>query len=381
VSRVGHTHRLDTARHHRQRAPGVGQDEADVGAARHGPGVHQINGGTGGVEGPFGDRGHRDGAVGRVGGVDEDDGLSPVQFIKDRCEALVTEVGAVGVGHHAHPVQREVVETVGDLSEGGCDIGHRQGGEVPEPSGVVTRHLGGGMVQVAGYLDTPERRRAANNPNGDILTLIAVRYVWKGTSMTADELDQLLLDRFNLGRHDLIAALKTLPAHRPWAATLTAEEARLLNDAGFVEDPAAYTEIAADVIAHMARLYSTSYTAADVASGLGVNDSRVRQRRLARTLWAIDDGGTWVYPAVQFEVVDAGRGQPQKVKQVRGLDLVLPDLLTKDLHPTAVAGFLLTPQPELRIAGHPMSVKEWLRHGESVEPVLALIEVGEWAVT
>ena len=218
--------------------------------------------------------------------------------------------------------------------------------------------------------------------NGDILTLIAVTdEVWRGALMTADELDQLLLDRFNLDRADLIAALKSLPAHRPWAARLTAGEARLLDDAGFVEDAEAYAEIAADVIAHMARLYSTSYTAAEVASGLGVNDSRVRQRRLARTLWAIDDGGTWVYPAVQFELVDTGREQSLKLKQVRALDQVLPHLLRKGLHPTAVAGFLLTPQPDLRIDGQPKTVKEWLLHGESVEPVLQLIEIGEWAAT
>jgi hypothetical protein len=117
--------------------------------------------------------------------------------------------------------------------------------------------------------------------------------------MTADELDELLRDRFNLSRDDLITALKTLPAHRPWAATLTAEEARLLDEAGFVEDPEACTEIAVDVIEHMARVISTAYTSAEVAAGLGVNESQVRQRRLARTLWAIDDNDSWVYPVVR----------------------------------------------------------------------------------
>lgn len=199
--------------------------------------------------------------------------------------------------------------------------------------------------------------------------------------MTVDELDQLLRDRFDLDRADLIAALKTLPAHRPWAATLTAGEARLLDDAGLTEDPDAYAEIAADVTAHMGRLYSTAYTAAEVSSGLGVNDSRIRQRRLNHTLWAIDDGGAWVYPAVQFELVDNGRDAPQSLKHVRGLDRVLPDLLTKDLHPTAVAGFLLTPQHELRIGGQPTPVREWLLHGEPVEPVLNLIAIGDWAST
>ncbi|MGE2834695.1 DNA-binding protein [Mycobacterium sp. SMC-4] len=197
--------------------------------------------------------------------------------------------------------------------------------------------------------------------------------------MTVDELDQLLRDRFDLGRDDLIAALKALPAHRPWAVTLTASEARLLDDAGLTEDPSAYAEIAADVTAHMARLYSTAYSASEVAAGLGVNDSRIRQRRLNRTLWAIDDGGSWVYPNIQFELVDSKLGT--SLKHVRGLDRVLPPLLAKHLHPTAVAGFLLTPQHELIIDGQPKSVREWLLHGESVEPVLDLIEIGDWAST
>ena len=199
--------------------------------------------------------------------------------------------------------------------------------------------------------------------------------------MAIDELDELLRDRFNLHRSDLIAALKTLPAQRPWAARLTAEEAHLLDAAGFTENPEAYAQIAADVTALMARLYSTAYTAAEVRGGLGVNDSRVRQRRLAHTLWAIDDAGSWVYPAVQFEVVDCGRGQPLKLKLVRGLDEVLPAVLAREVHPTAVAGLLLTPQPELRIDGQPTSVRDWLLHGESAEPVLALIEIGDWAAT
>ncbi|ORV44639.1 hypothetical protein AWC02_14910 [Mycolicibacter engbaekii] len=195
--------------------------------------------------------------------------------------------------------------------------------------------------------------------------------------MTVDELDQLLRERFDLGRDEFIAALKALPARRPWAATLTADEAGLLDDAGLVPDREAYAEVAADAAARMGRLYSTAYTAAEVAKGLGVNDSRIRQRRLNHTLWAIDDGGAWVYPAVQFELID-NRGA-FALKHVRGLDRVLPHLLTKGLHPTAVAGFLLTPQHELRIDGQPKSVREWLLHGESEEPVVDLIEMGDWA--
>ena len=192
--------------------------------------------------------------------------------------------------------------------------------------------------------------------------------------MAADELDELLLDRFNMHRSDLIAALKTLPQQRPWAASLTSDEASLLDAAGFTEDAGAYAQIAADVTAQMAQLYASAFTAAELREGLGVSDSRVRQRRLGRTLWAIDDGGAWVYPAMQFKKDRRGRIMP-----LPHLDDVLPSLLALGLHPTAVAELLATPQPNLLIDGQPASVRDWLLHGEPVEPVLALIEVGDWS--
>ncbi|WP_343603265.1 hypothetical protein [Mycobacterium sp.] len=59
----------------------------------------------------------------------------------------------------------------------------------------------------------------------------------------------------------------------------------------------------------MALLVNTAYTAREVATALSVNESRVRQRRLARTLWAINDNGAWVFPALQFET-DPQTGRP-----------------------------------------------------------------------
>jgi hypothetical protein len=60
------------------------------------------------------------------------------------------------------------------------------------------------------------------------------------------------------------------------------------------------------------------------------------------------------------------------------LDKVLPEL-PADLHPVAVAGFLLTPQTELARRGRPRSVHDWLNGGGAVEQVLQLIELNEWA--
>ncbi|MXP20268.1 DNA-binding protein [Gordonia sp. HNM0687] len=195
-------------------------------------------------------------------------------------------------------------------------------------------------------------------------------------STADDDLDHLLRDRFDLDRETLVAALRTLPAQRPGAARLTEGEARLLDAAGFTENPDDYAQIAADVTAHMARLYSTALSASEVAKGLQVSDSRVRQRRLAHTLWAIHDGRSWVFPVLQFEHIE-----PDKLKHVRGLDQVLPQLLSRGLHPTAVAGFLESPQPQLLIGGQPRSVRQWLLHGESVQAVLELLEIADWTAS
>ncbi len=81
-------------------------------------------------------------------------------------------------------------------------------------------------------------------------------------------------------------------------------------------------------------LITTAYSAAEVAEALGVNASRVRQRRIARTLWAIEDNGAWVFPALQFDG-DTATDRPRK--QFRGLDKVFA-ALPADLHPVAVAG-------------------------------------------
>jgi hypothetical protein len=193
--------------------------------------------------------------------------------------------------------------------------------------------------------------------------------------MTAEELDELLYQKFRLNRTDMVAALKTMPAIRPWAAELSTEEARLLDESGLLEDPDANATVAADVLTQTGLLVNTAHSAGEVANALNVNESRVRQRRLARTLWAIYDNGAWVFPALQFET-DLHSGHPHK--QIRGLNRVFP-ALPADLHPVAVAGFLRTPHPDLSLDGRPTSPLEWLRSGGDVAAVLRLVEAADWA--
>jgi hypothetical protein len=190
---------------------------------------------------------------------------------------------------------------------------------------------------------------------------------------TGSELERLLQDRFEISRADFLAALKTLPAVRPWATALTADEARLLDDADFREDPQAYLAAGTEIAGHAGRLAVSAFTAEDVSSGLGISDSRVRQKRAAGELWAIADGQSWLFPLSQFDI-DEKTGGP--LRQVRGLAQVFK-ALPADLHPVAVDGFLHTPQPGL-YHDRAQSPLDWLRDGGDVDAVVAAAAAADW---
>jgi hypothetical protein len=186
------------------------------------------------------------------------------------------------------------------------------------------------------------------------------------------DLDEMITEHYGITRTELARALESLPSIRPHAAALSEAEAALFDKSDFAEDGQAYARVTVETLGRTARLISTAYSAKDAADLLGVNESRVRQRRADRTLWAIEDGGGWVFPALQFEDEEGRRGQ------IRGLDQVLR-VLPGDLHPLSVAGFLTTPQADLRIGGQPLSPLDWLRSGGDVRPVLNVADAADWA--
>ncbi|ART68349.1 hypothetical protein BTO20_06945 [Mycobacterium dioxanotrophicus] len=191
---------------------------------------------------------------------------------------------------------------------------------------------------------------------------------------TVSELDQLLRERFDITRDEFVAALRMLPSVRPWATSLTEEEAQLLDDADFGEDAEAYVAAGAEIAGHAGRLAVTALTSAEVKTALGLSDSRVRQKRLARELWAIPDGQTWLFPISQFDS-DPKTGLP--FRQVRGLAEVFKSL-PEDPHPVAVDGFLHTRQPELERDGHALAPLDWLREGGDVTNVIAAALASDW---
>jgi len=190
-----------------------------------------------------------------------------------------------------------------------------------------------------------------------------------------NELEQLLQDRYAISVPDFIAVLKDHPSPSTDTVALTEHEARLLDDAGFTEDFGAFVASDTETVSEVARLAVTAFTAEEVATGLGISASRVRQKRLARELWAIPDGRSWVFPVPQFETDDSGG----PTRLVRGLDRVLA-ALPADLHPLAVAGFLTTPQGSL-YTDRAMTPLEWLRAGGDVGEAVAAAGAVDWYAT
>jgi hypothetical protein len=113
-----------------------------------------------------------------------------------------------------------------------------------------------------------------------------------------------------------------------------------------------------------ARLLSetSALTADEVASLLRLTPSTVRHYRASQRLYSFLVHGRIAFPAWQFTAAGA---------PIPHLEAVLR-ALPEGLHPQAVAGFFLTPQPDLRLGGEAASPKDWLESGGSAEPAVAL---------
>jgi excisionase family DNA binding protein len=90
----------------------------------------------------------------------------------------------------------------------------------------------------------------------------------------------------------------------------------------------------------------------EAAALLRIGTREVRRRIRQRTLLALQSGRAWQIPAFQF----VGN------EPIRGLDAVL-QAVPPDLHPVEVVGWLSATEPDLEIAGAPVSPLKWLKAG------------------
>lgn len=115
-----------------------------------------------------------------------------------------------------------------------------------------------------------------------------------------------------------------------------------------------------------AALVASSLTVGRAAELLGIDESRIRHRIGARTLYGIKFRGGWRLPIFQFRGGDL----------LPGIEEVLPKV-PRDLHPLELLNWFTSPNPDLLLAGEEGSVspRDWLLGGG--DPAITALLAGE----
>jgi hypothetical protein len=158
----------------------------------------------------------------------------------------------------------------------------------------------------------------------------------------------------------------TPTSNRPLVTDLTAAETEALHSVGTFKDQAPVRADDDPLIRSQAEymaLLEESLSAAEAAKLLHVDVSRVRQRLRERSLFGLEHEGSWRLPRFQFE----------RRLVIPGLAKVLK-ALPPDLFPLDVVDWFLLPDPDLQLDSDPapLSPRQWLMSGRSVETVATL---------
>jgi hypothetical protein len=150
---------------------------------------------------------------------------------------------------------------------------------------------------------------------------------------------------------------------------LTEPEKRALDQGGLRDEfPKDGIEPIQRVVAEYSAMLDSAYTVAQAAKHLGVDPARIRQRLAARSLFGVKLRTAWRLPTFQFT---------QPAGEVRGIGPVL-SRLDPQLHPVEVQTWITSPEMELEIGETPVSPRDWLLGGGSIESVTEIAKhVGE----
>ena len=194
------------------------------------------------------------------------------------------------------------------------------------------------------------------------MTLDTAAFQRAGLSIQPADFERLVME----------AVESALPPRPPSDARdeLTEDEQRFLEESGvdlaeFAPRDRGVASPLAQTAADYAALLTTALTVPDLASRLGVDTSRIRQRLARHTLYGIKDSTSWRIPLFQLD--DTGRAL------VPGLHRVAPHWV--GVHPIEVARWFTLPHVVLEDADeHPISPRDWLLTGGDVGVVTALAE-------
>lgn len=137
------------------------------------------------------------------------------------------------------------------------------------------------------------------------------------------------------------------------------------ENAGITATPQESAQASAANAAAQSLMDITSLTAAEVAEVLRLPLPTILSIAASGLLYSYAANGQMKFPAWQFNA--EGTALTPSLGDVL---FALPE----DLHPQSVAGFFLTPQPDLVLNGVPVSVKVWLESGGSHRIVVSLAE-------
>ena len=161
----------------------------------------------------------------------------------------------------------------------------------------------------------------------------------------------------------------------PAARELPEAELAVLRSGGFDVDagPSAQDDPIARASTAYSALMETALTIKAVASALGRNESRIRQRLLQRSLYGMRRGRGWLLPLFQFRVEER-EGTRIVRGDVPGIEQVFP-ALRPELHPVSVWRWFTSPSTELTDEAAPdkaISPRDWLLAGRDPKPVADL---------
>ena len=162
-----------------------------------------------------------------------------------------------------------------------------------------------------------------------------------------------------IGTAEVIRGLLPSLIDAKTGGALRDEEARLLDEAGFEDEPLSKGQAnpVSEGIKAYQRLLNESLSTDEVAKLLGVQESRIRQRLIGEqpSLYGIKQGKSWRIPKFQFV----------KGRLITGIEKVIREL-NPTLHPVEVWRWFTTKNQELVTSdevSEPVTPLEWLQLG------------------
>jgi len=221
----------------------------------------------------------------------------------------------------------------------------------------------------------------------------------RASAEVKESLAHLLVEARSQGRDDalivsiLVESANLMKQRRPRGSGLTHERARYLVESGTYtaeELKAAESAISFGALDSMVRqtriaTVTDSFSAAEVATMINIDASRVRHRQAKKLLYAFLVGKKRRYPTWQFIMASSG------FQPLPHLGAVV-EAIPSDMHPASVRGFMTSPKESLRAGGAAarnaaapntavsleggpqMSPVEWMAEGGDVRVVLDILE-------